>query len=257
MPPSLLCLILVVSLYSQLSSGLNDIEIYEAKLLATEAHNANWFTQGLYLDGDNFIISSGLYGRSQIIIQGPTGTLSRSLADRYFAEGLTLVNNRIYLLTWKKKTLLVFDKNNLNPLGQFYYHGQGWGLTHTDKAFIMSNGTNQLQFRDLQDFSLLKTSRIDGLDKINELEYINGILWANRWYDDNIYALEPNKGCLMASIDISHLRLQATAEVDRNNVTNGIAYDASRQGLWVTGKYWSKRFLIKLPEINAMSCHDV
>lgn len=164
-----------------------------------------------------------------------------------------MVDNTLYLLTWKEKTLLLFDRETLQKKGEIAYSGEGWGLTHSDDALIMSNGSNQLFFRDKDTFKVLRTLTVPHLDHLNELEYIHGIIWANRWYDDHIYGIDAHSGCVLGKLNIRPLREQAVT-INSRNISNGIAYDPQRQGLWVTGKYWPKRFLIKLPALSPANC---
>ena len=227
-----------------------------SKIIATEKHDPAWFTQGFYRDNSGFFISSGLYGQSQLIYQTPQKTLNYALPKRYFAEGLTVIGNTLYLLTWKEQTLLLFDKTTLKKRGQIHYTGEGWGLTHNENEFIMSDGSKQLLFRDKQTFKVLRSITVNKLDHLNELEYINGIIWANRWFDDFLYAIHPKNGCVLGKLSIRSLRKQAVV-INKHNVSNGIAYDKQRQGLWVTGKYWSKRFLIQLPSLDMNICSEI
>ena len=212
-------------------------------------HDPVTFTQGLFYDGNVRFESSGLYGQSFIRRFDKNSQQTHRIAPRYFAEGITIIGDTLYLLTWKAETLLLFDKNTLQPKGSRNYQGQGWGLTHNDEHFIMSNGSNRLSFRDKDTFALEKTVIVPGLDKLNELEYVNGIIWANRWYDDNIYAISEKTGCMIGFIDASRLRQQADAK-QRDNVTNGIAYQPAKNALLITGKRWSKQFYIELPELD-------
>ncbi|MGH1487154.1 MAG: glutaminyl-peptide cyclotransferase [Cellvibrionaceae bacterium] len=242
------------SLFLHSANKHDSTPVFPVELLATENHNTRWFTQGLYHDNDDgFYISSGLYGKSALIYQTPKKTLRYSLPNHLFAEGLTVVNDELYLLTWKKGKLLVFDKTTLKKKREYNYQGEGWGLTHSPTAFIMSNGSNKLLFKDMDTFALQYDLTVQGLNNINELEYINGIIWANRWYDDFIYAIDSDTGCLLAKMNLRSLRQEAV-QIDNKNISNGIAYDQNRKGLWVTGKYWSKRFLIKLPAVTKKSC---
>lgn len=222
-------------------------------VLAKEPYNRKWFTQGLYKDKESFYISSGLYNQSVIIYQSPSKNLRYFLPPQYFAEGLTVIDDKLFLLTWKEETLFVFDKNTLTPIKKLIYKGEGWGLTHNKKSFIMSNGTNTLKFRDKNSFEVQHTLTINNLNNINELEYVDGIIWANRWYDEKIYAIDSEKGCVLTSIDLTNLRLASTTP-DKNNIANGIAYDKEKNGLWVTGKYWNHRFLIALPQLDKTRC---
>ena len=228
-----------------------------ARVIDTAPHGAKWFTQGIYQEQNQqqtiFYISSGLYGQSLLIRQGPRRQQVRSLPGHYFAEGLTVIGNRIFLLTWKAETLLVFDKHTLAPLAQFSYQGEGWGLTHNKEHLIMSNGSSQLQFRDPGNFRLHKSLEVQGLNRLNELEYAQGVIWANRWYDDAIYAIDASNGCILAKLDLTALRQRAVTP-NYQNIANGIAYDPTRNGLWVTGKYWPVRFLIEYPLLTREHC---
>lgn len=262
--------VLVITLLALLASSLiaipataktptKNLSIQTAKVVAVAEHKPNWFTQGLYKDGDTFYISSGLYGQSALIVQSKKNTQTRQLNRRYFAEGLTVIGDTLYLLTWQEKTLLAFNKQTLQPTGKMHYQGEGWGLTHIPSSqgkaaeFIMSNGSDTLLFRDSKNFNITRQLKIEGLNFINELEYIDGLIWANRWYDNHLYAIDSNSGCIVAKVDLLPLRKQAV-KIDRKNVVNGVAYDKEKNGLWVTGKYWSKRFLIKMPSIDNDNC---
>ena len=225
-------------------------------VLATEAYNQEWFTQGLYKDREGFYISSGLYNKSILIYQSANQNLRYFLPPNYFAEGLTVIDDKLFLLTWREETLLVFDKKTLTLINKISYQGEGWGLTHNEKSFIMSNGSNTLKFRDKTSFEEQYTLTIENLNHINELEYVDGVIWANRWYDEKIYALDSQSGCILTSIDLKNLRLASIAH-NQKNITNGIAYDKEKNGLWVTGKYWSHRFLIALPALDKNHCSEL
>ncbi len=229
-------------------------------LLDTQPHNPRSFTQGWIKDGNTFFESSGRYGHS-FIQRYPASTtalsntqvITQPLDKHYFAEGLTLWNNTLYLLTWKAQTLLVLDKKSLHIRRTLAYTGEGWGLTHNDHALIMSNGTSTLFFRDPHSFAIQRTITVKKDLQLNELEYINGIIWANNWQEDRIYAINSHNGCLLGSIDLSALRAHAVKPSPRN-VLNGIAFDKENNGLWITGKYWPTRYLIRLP-INTVPNH--
>lgn len=232
--------------------------IQQAKIIAVADYNPEWFTQGLYQEGDTMYVSSGLYGRSAIIKQSQTPAPKQEryrLNNRYFAEGLTLIDDTLYLLTWKENTLLLFDKHSLKPIGKKEYAGEGWGLSHIPASkgkaaeFIMSNGSDTLSFRDKDTFKIKRKLKINGLNFINELEYVNGIIWANRWYDNHLYGIDSQTGHIVAKVDLLPLRKKAT-KINNKNVVNGVSYDKEKKGLWVTGKYWSKRFLIEMPVIQ-------
>jgi glutamine cyclotransferase len=243
----LACLLLIglASLHPVLKAS-NTPLLWDYQLLNSAPHNPNSFTQGFLKDGDTFYESSGLYGRS-FIERYQQGSITRAnLPKGYFAEGLTLFNDQLYVLTWKEGTLLILDKTTLQVRRTLFYSGEGWGLTHNDQYLIMSNGSHVITFRDPNDFSIVKSLSVQGLSNINELEYVDGTLWANSLNDNHIYAINPKNGCIIGKMDLTSLRTQ-TIKPEPNNVLNGIAYDKAVKALWVTGKYWPKRYLIALP----------
>jgi glutamine cyclotransferase len=226
------------------------IPALKVQILDTQPHNTNSFTQGWIKDGDYFFESSGHYRRSFIQRYNHQSTTTVNLPGKYFAEGLTLIDDTLYLLTWKAGTLLLLDKTSLKIKQRIAYKGEGWGLTHDGKALIMSNGSPELLFRDPHDFSITRRITVKLPLQLNELEYVNGVIWANNWKEDRLYAINSHNGCLLGTMDLSSLRTQIkhTAKAD---VLNGIAYDATHNALWVTGKYWPKRYLINLPTITS------
>ena len=252
-----LCLCtLCIPLFAQANNEVNLANIPSIKpvLLATKTQDASLFTQGLVLDGDITYLSGGLYGQSRLVKESSIQRKTRSLPKSWFAEGITIIDQNLFLLTWKRGILAIFNKDTLEQLDTLNYHGEGWGLTSNGKQLMMSNGSNQILFRHLEDFSIQRSLVIPGLDKLNELEYVDKVIWANRWYDDHIYAIDVDSGCILSKMNLQPFRQQAVKFVDNKNVTNGIGYDPKRHGLWVTGKLWSKRFLIKYPDLSRDHC---
>jgi glutaminyl-peptide cyclotransferase len=227
----------------------SDINHINYQIIHTETHNANSFIQGWDIDNGIFYESSGLYGKSFVQRYQQSAQNTLHIPSRYFAEGLTIVNNQLYLLTWKENTLFTIDPISWRITGQLSYAGEGWGLTHNHQGFIMSNGTPTLFFRDFTDFSVFRTLTVRQALRLNELEYVSGVIWANSWYDDNLYAIHSQTGCILGKVDLSALRRQ-TVTPDASNILNGIAYDADTNGFWVTGKYWPKRYLLQLDNID-------
>jgi glutamine cyclotransferase len=221
----------------------------------TKKHNAQSFTQGWIKEGNTFYESSGLYGRSFVQRYSNNKSVTANLPHRYFAEGLTLFNDKIYLLTWKKETVLILDKNTLKTTATLPYTGEGWGLTHNRSQFIMSNGSADLLFRNATDFTITRRITVSLPLQLNELEYVDGVIWANDWNKDDIYAINSEDGCLLAKMDLSILRQQAV-KPNHRNVLNGIAYDAIEKGLWITGKYWPTRYLIEYPSNKINQLRD-
>lgn len=218
-------------------------------IIETQTHNPNSFIQGWVKDGDTFFESSGHYGRSFIQRYNHQSTTTAHLPKKYFAEGLTLLKQTLYMLTWKENTLLLLDKKSLQIIKRLPYKGEGWGLTHNGHELIMSNGSSTLLFRDPDTFAILRRLTLKRRLELNELEYNNGIIWANNWNEDTLYAINSLNGCLMGTMDLSPLRTHIK-QASKAGVLNGIAYDKSRNALWITGKYWPLRFLISLPNIT-------
>lgn len=242
--------VLITSLASFPLQGQETPLAWEYQLLDSAPHNPKSFTQGFIKEGDTFYESSGLYGRSFIQRYKQKSSVRANLPKHLFAEGLTLFNNKLYLLTWKEETLLILDKDRLKVLHTLPYSGEGWGLTHNNEHLIMSNGSNLLTFRDPQTFSIMRSLHVKGLTAINELEYVKGVIWANSLNNDHLFAINPNNGCIIGKMNLAKLRLQIVRP-SANNVLNGIAYDKEADALWITGKFWPARYLIQLPYIAA------
>lgn len=256
----LLCtsLLLITNLWSLLANAAEELR-YE--IIAERTHKPVLFTQGLLLDGDHFYETSGLYNQSLLVtypIAEPASTWAKisapftkkqAIPNQYFAEGLALLNNKLYVLTWMEKTLLVYDKATLNYEKSLAYTGEGWGLTSDGQSLIRSDGTARIYFHQPDNFNITKTLTIKDGDKeipqLNELEYANGFLWANIWHDDHILKIDPHTGKVIAQLNLSALK----SKVKLNNseqVLNGIAWDPSRNAFWITGKQWPKMFLVKI-----------
>lgn len=219
------------------------------ELSASVAHNPASFTQGLVLQGQTLWESTGLRGKSSLHkLDVASGEILRKvkLPRKYFGEGLTLAGNRLYQLSWKRGRVFIYNSDTLKKVGNWYYRGEGWGLTYNGRHFIMSDGTATLQWRNSSDFSFHKKIDInyDGqpLAKINELEWINGLVFANVWQQAIIYVINPANGAV-----IHHLNLQSLAiKHQEQGVLNGIAWDKDTQELLVTGKYWDALYRLKI-----------
>jgi len=193
-------------------------------ILEQRPHNTKSFTQGWVIHEGIFYESSGLYGRSFLQRYTENSNATASLPKQYFAEGLTLLNNTLYVLTWKENVLLLIDPSTLSTLETKTYEGEGWGLTHNDHHLIMSNGTPKITFRNIDDFSIERSLIVKHhpknikkpLLKLNELEYIDGFIWANNWINDSLYAINSITGCIEHQIDLSELRKKAVRPNNRN-----------------------------------------
>ncbi len=218
-------------------------------------HAQQSFTQGLVLFQNDFIESSGHYKKSFISRHSPSGDKPQwklALPSQIFAEGLTIFHEKIYLLSWKSKTLFVFDVHTQALLRTHNYKGEGWGLTHNGQALIRSDGSNKLYFHDPKTFRLLRSIKvtINGqyVSNINELEYARGLIWANVWKDNRIIAIDPTSGIVQASADLSTLAQQQQV-TSAEAVLNGIAYDPQKDAFWVTGKYWPALYLLTFQDL--------
>lgn len=237
-------------LLSSIPPDLSSLASY--KVIRQYPHDPQAFTQGLVYDEGIFFESTGLYGQSSLRrVDLETGQVLHqiTLDPRYFAEGLVLWDDSLVQLTWKENTGFVYDRDTFELRAIFSYTGEGWGLTHDDTNLIMSDGTHQLRFLDPQTFAEVR--RIDVLDnglpvnRLNELEYIQGEIYANIWQTDIILRIDPADGTILGKIDLTGLlpREELNAPAD---VLNGIAYDPASNRLFVTGKLWPNLYEIML-----------
>lgn len=215
-------------------------------------HDPSAFTQGLvFLDG-KMIESTGQVGRSSLRnVEIQTGRILKKLdvPPPYFAEGIALLNNKIYQLTWEQNLGFIYDAQGFEKLGEFKYDGEGWGLTTDGRSLILSDGSNRIRFIDPDSFQVTKTIAVMDakvpVRELNELEFVNGEIYANIWHDDRVAVINPQTGRVTAWIDLAGL-LQPGDVQDPEAVLNGIAYDQSTERLFVTGKLWPKLFELKI-----------
>jgi glutamine cyclotransferase len=224
---------------------------YTYEVLNVYPHDPGAFTQGLiYTDGVLYE-STGLNGRSSLRrVALETGDVlqQRDVAEQYFAEGLTLFDNRLIQLTWQNRVGFIYDKESFEPTDTFSYTTEGWGITHDGVQLIMSDGSPTLRFLDPQTFEVQREVQVTDngapVVRLNELEYVNGEVWANVWQTDLVARVDPQTGRVLSWVDLSGL---LTPEERANaDVLNGIAYDSAGDRLFVTGKLWPKLFEIRL-----------
>lgn len=225
---------------------------YTYEVVNAWPHDPQAFTQGLvYLDGQ-LLESTGLNGRSSLRrVELETGRVLKkvNLPSEYFGEGLAVLRDRIYQLTWQHQRGFVYDLATLSPLREFTYSGEGWGLTTDGRALILSDGSPTLRFLDPETSQVLHTLTvtIDGrpLPQLNELEFIDGEIFANIWQTHTIVRIDPATGRVTGTIDLTGI-LPAQERHRDTDVLNGIAYDPATKRLFVTGKNWPRLFEIKL-----------
>jgi glutamine cyclotransferase len=229
---------------------------YMYEVIKVYPHDEKAFTQGLVINKGVLYESTGLYGSSSLRrVDLETGDVLQmhTLPPELFGEGITVFGDRIIQLTWLKQTGFVYEKDTFELLQEFNYPTQGWGITNDDNQLIMSDGTSTLYFLNPETFE--KTLQVEVHDSdsnpvtnLNELEYINGKVYANIWGEEKIAVINPHTGQVTAWIDLTGIYNQATH--NPGSVLNGIAYDAQGDRLFVTGKLWSQLFQINLTALN-------
>jgi len=226
--------------------------VYSYTIINTYPHDRQAFTQGLVLDQGTLYEGTGLRGQSSLRrVDLTTGRVLqlRVLPAPYFGEGITVFGPYLIQLTWQSKVGFVYDKTSFTLLRQFTYPTEGWGITHDDQHLIMSDGTSVLYFLDPETLSATGQLHVRDeqgpVERLNELEYVQGSLYANIWQTDRIARIDPESGQVTAWIDLTGL-LPLEDRVERVDVLNGIAYDAAQDRLFVTGKLWPKLFEIQI-----------
>jgi glutamine cyclotransferase len=225
---------------------------YTYEIVATYPHDPAAFTEGLFFHDGRLFESTGAVGTSWIReVELTTGRVlrQRDLAKPHFGEGTVILGDKLYQLTWESGKAFVYDWKTFNPTGEFSYEGEGWSLTTDGTSLIMDDGTAVIKWRDPKTFAVTKSFVVmdngESVSKLNELEWIKGELWANIWQSDQIARIDPTTGKVTGWIDLSGI-LSSIDRTGKEDVLNGIAYDAARDKIYVTGKYWSKLFEIRL-----------
>jgi len=230
---------------------------YAFEVVQTYPHDPTAFTQGLYYDGTILYESTGMNGRSSIRkVELATGKvlMKKDLEEKYFGEGMTVVGNEVFMLTWESNIGFVFNKQDFNTIKTFDYQQskQGWGLTYDGTRFIKSDGSNKLFFLDkssLKETGFIQVFDDNGpVDSINELEYIDGKVYANLYHADKdiIVIIDPNTGVVEGKINF--VGLYDGKRASTGNEMNGIAYKSDAKSLLVTGKDWTKLYEVKLKD---------
>jgi len=234
----------------QKSRGKAWLQGYE--VVATYPHDPEAYTQGLIFDDGVLHESTGQRGHSSVrTVELETGKvqMKTDLAPRFFGEGLAQVGDKLIQLTWEEGVARVYDRATLKPLNEFPYEGEGWGLVYDGKYLIHSDGSEVLVFRDPETFKEVRRVRVLSkgapLMEINELEMVEGELWANVWKKDYIARIDPATGEVLGFVDFTGIFDRHSVQSD-DAVLNGIAYDPKSKRLFVTGKLWPKLFEVKV-----------
>lgn len=230
---------------------IDGVEAYTYSVVAEHPHDPRAFTQGLVLDRGVLFEGTGLFGRSSLrrVDRVSGAVLQRhDLPSTLFGEGITVFHDRILQLTWQSGTGFVYDRDTFAERRQFTYETEGWGLTQDGTRLVMSDGTPRLRFLDPE--TLERTSEIEvtwqgaPVERLNELEFIDGHVFANVWLTDRIAIIDPANGAVVAWLDLEGL-LPPEDRADAD-VLNGIAFDPDRGHLLVTGKLWPRLFEIEV-----------
>ena len=236
---------------------LNDKAIpvsYTYNVVNFYPHDPNAFTQGLVVEEGVLYEGTGLYGKSTLRrVELETGEVRQlySLPSDLFGEGITIFEDKIIQLTWQSQKGFVYDKQSFDLLQEFSYPTEGWGITTDGTQLIMSDGTANLYFLNPETFEKIGQVEVhdtEPVTNLNELEYINGEVYANIWREDKIAVIDPHTGQVTGWIDLTGIYTPESS--DTNDVLNGIAYDAESDRLFVTGKRWSQLFQVKLTAIG-------
>lgn len=228
------------------------VPVWGYEVMAAYPHDPTAFCQGLVVHNGILYEGTGQYGRSSLReVDLETGRVMKQfpLDRQFFGEGITLFGDSIYQLTWKSRRAFVFDRDTLEYRKTLQYRGEGWGLTNDGTHLIMSDGSATLRFLDPQSFQEVRRITVrEGrrrIERLNELEYVNGEIFANIWYSDSIARISPKDGRILGWIDLRSL-WPRSQRPDREDVLNGIAYEPSTGRLFVTGKNWPRLYHIRL-----------
>ncbi len=251
--------ILLISLLGACGAGeaglQNDASHYTYRIVEEFPHDPDAFTQGLVYHDGYLYEGTGRYGESTIRkVDLNSGEIIQlhQLESRYFGEGITIIGEKLLQLTWNAGTGFIYDKTDFTPLDTFRYPTEGWGLTHDNTRLIMSDGSAALYFMDSETFRILNkiTVTYNGspVDRLNELEYFGGEIYANVFQTEYIVKIDPVTGEVTGWIHLEGLSDLSGRSNSWEAVLNGIAYDAEQDRLFVTGKLWPKLYHIELVE---------
>jgi len=240
--------------YSNLEASANSnvIPVYTYKVVNTYPHDRSAFTEGLVFEDVVLYEGTGLCGYSSLRrVELETGEILQicELLPQFFGEGVTIYGDKIIQLTWQSHIGFVYDKYSFKLLQEFNYPDEGWGITHDGKHLIMSDGTSTLHFLNPDTFEEISQIEVSAnnipVTRINELEYIQGEIYANIWLTELIARIDPLSGQVIGWIDLKGI-LSPEDDSEAVDVLNGIAYDPKNSRLFVTGKFWPKLFEIEL-----------
>jgi glutamine cyclotransferase len=225
-------------------------------LVTTYPHDTSSFTQGLLIYNGALYESTGdenANANKLMKVDLKTGKIEKSISlerKKYFGEGITILRDTVYQLTWKEKAVLVYTLKDFKKVKEFSINTEGWGITTDGKELIASDGGSNLYFYDPSTFRLLRTQEVTEAGSLahnlNELEFIDGFIYANQWEYPYIMKIEPFSGKVVAKVDLSDIWDRIKAKDPKADVPNGIAYDAATKKIYITGKLWPELYEIQL-----------
>jgi glutamine cyclotransferase len=227
---------------------------YGVEIIDILPHDTTFYTQGLVIHNGKLYEGTGIEGKSKLIkIDLKSGKIEKSipLKNHYFGEGVTVLNEEIYQLTWLNQTCLVYDLKTMQQINEFTYSGEGWGLTNNDSILFMSDGSSTIRLINPKDFTTISNINITRnnvpVRHLNELELVDSLLYANIFMRDLIIIANINTGKVVGEIDISALR-PLVSDYRHSEVSNGIAYCKENKLFYLTGKFWNKMFVVRFVE---------
>lgn len=242
-------LVVAVAVYLLFFSAPGAPPVYKVTVTATRPHDSAAFTQGLFFHNGALYEGTGRIGESSVRKTDPaTGQVQQQqdLPGALFGEGITGWKDKIIQVTWQDRQGFVYNLSDLALRDSFEYEGEGWGLTHNGTHLILSDGTSTLKFLDPDSFKMVSTLTVKAgkcpVEKLNELEWVDGMIYANIWQTDLIARIDPKTGAVKSFLDVTDLGPE-TADPDA--VANGIAYDAASKKLFLTGKLWPRMYEVR------------
>lgn len=249
--PTLLAILLISS---ECVSAQMPYKTFGYTVKATYPHSTSSYTQGLQIVDGELFEGTGIYGESKLLkvdLKSGTSKTLATLPRHEFGEGITILGDTIYMLTWREGVMRMYNKKSGEQIDTRRYSGEGWGLTSDGDKLYMSNGSSKITIRDRENFrpTSSHTVTFEGrpVEYLNELEWIDGTIWANIYTTNQIAIIDPTSWCVIGVIDLSGL-LPASERTPKTDVLNGIAYDNETKKIYVTGKNWSKLYEIELIE---------
>lgn len=244
------------------NTAASNVKPISFSIIKTYPHDTASFTQGLIVykgqmfegTGGSSYDEGGPKQSRLMKVNLQTGKAEKTIdiPTRYFGEGITILNDTLYQLTWKEHTVFVYTLPDLKKIKEFSINTEGWGITHNGKELIISDGSSNLQYYEPSTFKLLRNQSVtlngELVNNLNELEFINGYVYANQWTLPYIFKIDPSNGQIVGRIDLSQVwdKLKAADPGAAYNVPNGIAYDADSKKIYITGKNWPELYEIQL-----------